>query len=297
MIPRFFKYMPVDTAMLVLGKRTLRWSAPDLFNDPFEFKSPFALGFEWDDVEKPFYDEFSRVVTQASDPPLAPADKNSAVAAVLAARGVYKGADPAVVIDKVRAGYPAMLKRWKEGAEEDRQTWELWKHQYRVLCFSAVSDNILMWSHYAKKHEGVVFAFEPKLELDSALLAARPVFYSREVPNAGTLAEFVKYVTGQWPQPSRVGIFEKSVFAKSVFWAYENEWRVLDKEATSGPDLHSDRPFDPRELVAIYFGCRTPQAAKTEIIAAAKALGTPVSFFEMRDERIRFELTPMPIAP
>ena len=64
-----------------------------------------------------------------------------------------------------------------------------------------------------------------------------------------------------------------------------------------GAELTADRPFDATELVAIYFGCRACEKSKLEITAIAKTFGTPISFFEMRDERIRFELTPIPITP
>ena len=191
--------MTVETARLVLDNRTLRWSAPQLFNDPFEFKSPFALGFEWEDLERPFYDEYFRILTQVLEPNFAPS-KDLVVLAAIAAREFCKGRDHTSVKNYIESGYPRLLEAWKKGAQQDQQKWEDWKREYRILCFSAVSDSILMWSHYARNHQGVVFAFEPKLELDSALLAARPVFYAREVPNAGTLAEFVKYVTGQWLQ-------------------------------------------------------------------------------------------------
>ena len=32
----FYKYMSASTAEVVLGNRTLRWSAPTEFNDPFD---------------------------------------------------------------------------------------------------------------------------------------------------------------------------------------------------------------------------------------------------------------------
>jgi hypothetical protein len=290
-----FKYMSADLAKIVLDKRTLRWSAPERFNDPFEFKSPFELGFEWEDLETPFFDEFSRVVTQNPRPALADPAENIAVLGVMAARYVCKGMIAPAVVAKYRPGYPKMLESWKEGAEKDRQAWDEMKRRYRVLCFSAVPDNILMWSHYAQDHQGAVLGFQPKLELDTPLLAARSVFYSREVPNGGSLAQFVKYVTGQWPEPSHEGAFDKATFTKSLSWAYENEWRILDKEPAAGPTPYSDRAFEPRELVTIYFGCRASDSSKVDIIAAAKSLGTPISFFEMRDGRIRFELTPEPL--
>ena len=52
LIPRLFKYVTFKAATCILENKTLKWSNPDLFNDPFEFKSPFEYGFEWDEVEE-----------------------------------------------------------------------------------------------------------------------------------------------------------------------------------------------------------------------------------------------------
>jgi hypothetical protein len=35
------KYAIAETAEKILRDRTLLWCAPELFNDPFEFKNPF----------------------------------------------------------------------------------------------------------------------------------------------------------------------------------------------------------------------------------------------------------------
>jgi hypothetical protein len=44
------------------------------------------------------------------------------------------------------------------------------------------------------------------------------------------------------------------------------------------------------ELVGIYFGCRMSSESRDRITAAVSKWELPVSRFQMRDERIRFEL-------
>jgi hypothetical protein len=44
-IPSLFKYAKAEIAITILEKKTLKWSSPDLFNDPFEYKSPLEYGF------------------------------------------------------------------------------------------------------------------------------------------------------------------------------------------------------------------------------------------------------------
>src|SRR5258708_7791396 len=295
MIKSLFKYATTDTARAILRTRALRWSAPELFNDPFEFKSPLEFGFEWDDLESPLLDEMTRLVTKPEQPELiedGPTTfqiRNDRIAYVASPRSrddVRRGYEGAVasIIDKLRS-------------EDERydQIWRKMKREWRVLCLSAVPNNILMWSHYADSHKGAVFAFDQGVGLRSELMAAKAVSYSKDVNTAASLEDFVAYLTSQRPKPNNEKAFEKSVFLKSSDWDYEQEWRILTKDTRPDAQLFTDRPFDPTELAAIYFGCRTPQESKKTITAAAKSLGTPISFFEMQDERIRFELTPVPI--
>jgi len=136
MIKRLFKYATTDTARAILRTRTLRWSAPELFNDPFEFKSPLELGFEWEDFEQPYLEEASKVITQPDEPALV--EGNPVAEMVRKARTTFKGANPVDVQRRFRLGLPGLIDRFRRTAELDREIWRQMKKDYRVLCFSAV---------------------------------------------------------------------------------------------------------------------------------------------------------------
>jgi hypothetical protein len=53
--------------------------------------------------------------------------------------------------------------------------------------------------------------------------------------------------------------------------------------------------FKEKETLPGAARCRTPQWSKEEVIAASKTFPTPISFFEMKDERVRYDLTPVPV--
>jgi hypothetical protein len=295
MAQQLFKYVTADTAKKILQNRTLRWGAPESFNDPFEFKSPFEFGFEWEDLENPLLDEMTRLVTQPEQPELI--EEGPTTGQIRNARIAYAawGHTPSDVRRSYEGAVAAMIDQLRRSDNDYDQLWRRMKREWRVLCLSAVANNILMWSHYAERHKGAVLAFQSRVESRSELTAAKAVSYSKQVNTAASLAEFVAFLTSQRPKPNNEEALERSVFVKSIDWAYEEEWRVLTKDTSTGTDPFSYRPFDPTELVAIYFGCRTRQQTKDEIIAAAKGLEIPISFFKMRDERIRFELAPVPI--
>jgi hypothetical protein len=292
---RFFKYASAETAEKILSTRTLRWSAPALFNDPFEFKSPLEFGFEWEELQEPLLDETTRLITKPEPPELLEDGPTTNV--IRNARIAYAAyRETPSDIRKQYRGTVANIVNWlKEDDVRYRQIWPRLKRQWRVLCLSEVPSNILMWSHYGNSHQGVVLEFAPRVELRSKLVGAKEVQYSKEVNTATSLDDFVAYVTSQGPKPVKPDSLERSVFRKSEDWAYEKEWRIVVKDVRPGAELFLDRPFNTTELVAIYFGCRAFEKSKAEIIAIAKSFGTPISFFEMRDERIRFELTPAPM--
>jgi hypothetical protein len=132
-----------------------------------------------------------------------------------------------------------------------------------------------MWSHYGDSHKGLVLGFAPRVDSKSTLEGAKAVRYSKQVNTAASLKDFVAYVTSLGPKPVNPDALERSVFSKSEDWAYEKERRIVVKDTRACAELFLDRPFDPTELVAIYFGCRAFEKSKAEIIAIAKTLETP----------------------
>jgi Protein of unknown function (DUF2971) len=294
MAQTLFKYTDAKTAELILQNRSRRWNAPERFNDPFEFKSPMEFSFEWEDLELHLVEEFTRLVTQSIEPELV--EGGPTTQEIREFRTEYKESRPDM--NHVQAVFrqpAAILTRMQKEKDLDaREFWQRMKREYRVICLSALPDNILMWSHYSESHKGIAFGFKPQ-SASSWLFAAKPVLYSKQVPSAASLEDFVAFLTSQRPQPRNEMAFQNAVFTKNLDWSYEQEWRVLAKDTTAGDELHSDWPFDPAELVSIYFGCRMDRESKDRIIAAARKLGTSISFFDMQDERIRFELTPLPL--
>src|SRR5262245_12595390 len=63
-----YKYMTAATARIVLGNRTIRWSAPSRFNDPFDMGIPMGFGFEPAEMREPFRRRFEEMVYAATEP-------------------------------------------------------------------------------------------------------------------------------------------------------------------------------------------------------------------------------------
>jgi hypothetical protein len=157
--------------------------------------------------------------------------------------------------------------------------WEKTMREAGVACFSEIPNDILMWSHYASKHEGVCLGFE---DLPSRL-DVRPVQYRQSMPEI-RIADFLSKLS--WEQ------LKVLLLTKSCQWAYEREWRFVHGERKFSSDNDPARgiPFFPDELRRVIFGCRVSAERRHEIILLLKSWPTKIHFYQAHTHDSRFAL-------
>jgi hypothetical protein len=132
----------------------------------------------------------------------------------------------------------------------------------KVCSFSAVGDSILMWSHYASKHQG--FCIEYDLEKfapgDTFLRNLYPVIYSDELIDLAPWAE--KLVTGKREEFTTTFPL-LGVLQKYEGWQYEQEWRYVSFQETPAPDLARPMPLPSR----VFLGAKMFSSKKNELLA------------------------------
>lgn len=129
---------------------------------------------------------------------------------------------------------------------------------WRLICASKTHESVLMWSHYADNHSGLVIGFDT----DQAPFSEIPadcqldVTYSNDKPN---------YVHSK-----RQYDFQKMMFAvattKARDWSYEREVRIIVADTA----IRRCRflPLSPKSVAAIYCGCRISPADKAAVRTA-----------------------------
>jgi hypothetical protein len=131
---------------------------------------------------------------------------------------------------------------------------------WRLICESLVYDSVLMWTHYAANHTGLVLAFDT---------AERPF---SEIPKDCWLT--VKY-SDQIPDyvySVKDREFRRKMFAvagtKAKSWSYEEEIRiVLDPSwLRQGRFL----PLTPKSIASVYCGCRIAEGDKAAVQVVLK---------------------------
>lgn len=125
-----------------------------------------------------------------------------------------------------------------------------------ICCLSKEADSILMWSHYANHHKGVVVEFDTfqekytKLDNVEKTLLAYSIVYQDQMPKISTR-------NGQ----DGFSAVQSSILTKSLSWKYENEVRVLSMHL--GPGIHS---FDHSLISRIIAGVKMPSCDYLDLV-------------------------------
>jgi Protein of unknown function (DUF2971) len=178
------------------------------------------------------------------------------------------------------------------------QCQELWNEflpRIRVFSVTEDPDNILMWSHYAQNHTGVVFAFRIVVKEDNALRVAMPVIYQKDPPALLSEEDWVDFMLGTRAIDPNEQLFRSYANMKSDIWAYEKEWRVWLLEPELRTDLFSDFELIPAEVEAIYFGCKIDSKDKDILRGVLSTKYPQAKLFQMRkpasEYRVYFDET------
>jgi hypothetical protein len=141
-------------------------------------------------------------------------------------------------------------KGWEH--KVSRLKWDMVKtfsDGFRVLCCSHREDSILMWSHYAAKHTGIVL----ELDVDELFPGMSLTDYFREVryrsspPTISGLHVDVQ---------SFEKAMELALTTKALEWAYEEEVRIMmPVTLLKGGNDHRHKIFDPKGIKRVIVGC------------------------------------------
>ena len=259
--------MPASTARLVLANRSLRWSSPTLFNDPFDVPRELSFGITPKEIVEALARRFASLIEQ---PPEDTSDLAPKVKLIIDA--VKRGITP-----ELRAEMLAGIKETSESQQPTGASMEalrsLWRSlipDFRILCLTESPAHAAMWLHYADQYSGAVLEFNCSDELDSAWLAAQPVTYPAARPDVFEADGWAKLI--MMPNEMEVKtILRVSTYTKSPDWSYEKEWRVTSFKRPNDTGLFTDYKFDPRELSSIYLGPLMTSADKNALVELAAA--------------------------
>lgn len=114
-------------------------------------------------------------------------------------------------------------------------------NKHGLLSLSKKYDNILMWSHYASSHKGIVIALD---------ILKDPSFFSMllEVKYQKSYKNLNMYVESG----NDKDYIHRILATKANLWDYEEEVRVLKKP-------YGSHKINRNAISKVYFGCSTPK--------------------------------------
>jgi len=260
----FFKYMTVSTAKIVLHNRTLRWSTSQVLNDPFDMRFKMSVDCDPDVLRSSVIENLWQVYsgTKAADP----ANIMGAMMTLLRSRNpsltrddLDTGVGPG--IDDSYRSLLSVLARYQGHFDHHMS-------KMKILALTSKPDDVLMWTHYAGSHKGVVMRFRSIPELDSPYGMAKPMNYVGAPPPFYDMDDLVSIMSGTATTDS-TKLVEKMVYTKSDRFAYENEWRISTGAGRNPDEPYEDVQFGAPELDGIIFGLAASDADVTSIREAA----------------------------
>lgn len=263
----FYKYASRKTALIVIQNKSFRWSTPLKFNDPFDHQIGFTIGQDIDRFAPLLLDACKRVVFDGASV-ISSAGKLSQFLLYLRARIAYLPQQEALErLNEMCVGIATSLIEMLDSLNEQLRAQLC---HSRVFCVTEKRDNLVMWSHYAEEHQGVVFKLRCVDEIDNTLLAAEPVSYVDSFIPFPSAEDYARHLTGEKPFDMLPLIWQMA-FTKHKDWEYEREWRVhlgLTKEPAG--DGFATYVEDSNVFEAVYLGCRMPQEDKVAVKSAVR---------------------------
>lgn len=146
-----------------------------------------------------------------------------------------------------------------------------------VCCLSTLPDNILMWSHYADAHQGICLRFTPAAKISPKLNPelihfelAFPVHYSEKRPEINML------------DIAPDDLLQRALLTKADFWAYEQEWRMINSRFTPGNYSFPKFCFD-----GVVFGARVSPDTREMVMRWIEQRGQNMALFDAQfDDRL-----------
>lgn len=267
-----YKFCSPQAGLAILESRSLRWSAPDCFSDPFEMTRNSRLNFD----SSSLLESTTKLASSMIFAPESPKGDSPLINAIKRWRDEGRFEHPEEAHGVLKELLGKMVDYRLEQLNASLAKWQRFVRNVRVCCFSSKLEDLGTWSHFACAHRGMAMKFASAET--SSLAGAKPVVYQNERPELSSLREQLGAILHN-RKDAMIDRFQDHLFVKAKAFKDENEWRIARSSQNEIPvddenvqSWYEDISFASDELAAVYFGLLTPTELKkacTEIIQSA----------------------------
>lgn len=260
----FFKYVTAETALRILQNRSLRWSSPILFNDPFDVPRELVFGATPSEIHAKCAELLISLITSP------PSDKSNYQPKIRMILEAVERSGTEALKNQLIEGIKDVESGFSSDGEHLEALREQWRNlipEFRIFCLTDNPYRVSMWYHYAEKYAGAVIELKCVAALDSAWLSARPVSYPTDKPELYTAEGWAKLL--MMPNQDAIAkILDTATFTKSPDWSYESEWRITSFKRPTDIGAYTDYRFSKEELGALYLGPLVSDTNRQALISA-----------------------------
>ena len=286
---RFFKYTTAETLVTILETSTVRYSSPLLFNDPFDAQTGLHFDFDIQLFPGKVLSHIKSLVSLHQKPNFPASSPWGEAIQFLWEKRIEHGALPDDLWNTLHPLMDQLRDQMVHLQSGFRTGWDNYLPRIRVFSVAEEKDNLLMWSHYAKSHTGVVIEFLVLPQGDNPLCVARPAIYSQSPPSLFTEQQWMDDILGICPLDLNE-LYFRYAYVKGNTWAYEKEWRVWDLIPEQQEVLYSDYPLHEKEIGAIYLGCAIPPDERTRLVTLMSHKQPHAMIFQSRKASEEYRL-------
>ena len=295
-----YKYTDIKTAIVILKNKRFRYTQPIAFNDPFEvspiaekeietpfvkesidfiISSPAHMEYAYEKTVRDFYDNLN-----AFQKSLITFEKYKEIQIQRIKTEIQKQNHPLqeILLEKIKNYVPDFTKYFFNNLPKAIGS------STGVFCMSKYSDDILMWSHYASSHFGVVIEIDTRNEF---FINLNKVNYDIKRPSIDVNKDHLI-------ESERIKYAQDIFFTKSKAWEYEKEYRDV-KRLDYGENANSIDElgypivlfeFPISIIKGIIFGSKMCEEEKDEYIYSIKNLGYNIEFKEASLDKLFFKI-------
>ena len=286
---RFFKYTTAETLVSILEASTVRYSSPLLFNDPFDAQSGLHFDFDIQLFPDKLLAHIKNLVSLPTKPDFPASSPWGEAIQFLWEKRIEHGVLPDDLWNTIHSLIHQLKGQMVQLQSGFRKGWDDYLPRIRVFSVAEEKDNLLMWSHYAKSHTGVVIEFLVLPQEDNPLCAAGQAIYSQNPPSLFTQQQWMDDILGICPFDLNE-LYTRYAYVKSNIWAYEKEWRVWDLIQVQQGVLYSDYPLHEKEIGAIYLGCKMSPDDRTKLVKLISQKQPHARIFQARKASEEYRL-------
>ena len=161
-------------------------------------------------------------------------------------------------------------------------------NRFRISCFTENPYSMLMWSHYARGHQGFCIEYEtPDYSDENADLYHNlfPVIYTDTRSDLTKMSLNWKS-TGRPTNEELWDFYKYGLLSKSLDWKYQREWRLISYD-----DCITDSNYNCKffKIKKVYLGNKMQSDDRKEIITICKNKGIPYSGVTIAPERFEMK--------